>query len=263
MNKMTTSEWCALFQISPDDADVRGNFIHPSALVSESVVLGSGNVIGPNTIVMGSTVVGDQNIFSPGVVVGMPSRQRFRNDATKPSPSLSPEIYIGSRNIFYEYVSIHTPMKETTRIASDNCIGARNHISHDCQFGNEVVTAANSSFGGFCVVLDFANFGLGCAIHPRTVTGAYAHCGAGSSIVRHVAPGSKVAGTPARYLGVNSIGMKRCGFSPVDIAQWDSCLSDSASFPEHPLSRELELFSKWILETGRNVSVLRGAERNE
>jgi UDP-N-acetylglucosamine acyltransferase len=234
-----------------------GTIVLPGCVIGDKVKIGSDNLIGPNVVIEGDVSIGIGNILMPGVVIGMPSRHRIRfNESPKP-PSLEPSILIGNNNILHEGVTVRLPMGNLTVIEDHVAIGAKTHIAHDCILRCDGLIAANCSFGGYVTIGFAANIGLGVIIHPRTAIGAYAMCGLGAGITRHVAPGATVGGVPAKYLKPNVRGMKRNGFTPKQIDLFCQVLKGKP-LPDND-DRIGAAFQEFIIDVrrwGRSVDVL-------
>ena len=231
------------------------SYVAEDARIGDDIDIGPGNWIGPGVTILSGTSIGKGNAFLPGVMVGLPSRQRLQR-CDRTCPSEEPRVEIGDDNIFFEYCSIHAPMQEVTSIGDGNSIGARCHISHDCRLGDSVIIAANCSLGGYACVQTKANLGLGVDVHPRRVVGEYAMCGAGAVIIRHIYPGAKVAGVPARYIDVNEIGLARAGYDALTIKVWRDAIGSALSAASPKMRPSLDRFTEAINRMNVRVAVL-------
>jgi UDP-N-acetylglucosamine acyltransferase len=192
-----------------DDAEVG-----PCAVIGEEVELGSGVVVGPHATLMGRTTVGARTRIFPAAVIGAePQVQGFAGEATA--------LSIGEDNIIREFASIHVGSPGgggCTRIGDRNFILNNVHIAHDCQIGSDCVLAPFSAMGGHVVLEDHAVFGAMTGVHQFVRIGESAFSAANSMISKDVLPFSKVAGDRARFVGLNSIGLRRRGFSVETLA---------------------------------------------
>jgi UDP-N-acetylglucosamine acyltransferase len=73
--------------------------------------------------------------------------------------------------------------------------------------------ANNAAFGGHVIVEDFAVLGALVGIHQHVRVGAYSMIGGQSAIVLDVPPYVNATGNRAQLYGLNTIGLKRRGFS--------------------------------------------------
>lgn len=189
----------------------RQRFVSDCAMIGPNVVIGSDNWIGPHVCLHGPLSIGDNNAFLTGVCIGQPSRQLLLSPETVQNFCMAEGIEIGNSNVFFEYVTIHRPLQRKTAVGNCNSIGTRCHVAHDVVIRDSVTAAAGCNFGGYVTIQSFANIGLGVSIHPRIVLGQYCMCGMGSVVLGSIRPAEKVAGTPARHLGINILGLKRAG----------------------------------------------------
>ena len=209
------------------EAPAPASLIHPTALVDRRAELGRGVEVGPNTIIGPDAVIGDLTriasncliegwtTIGPGcrihhsaVIGGEPQDFKYRGEKTF--------VRIGEGNVFREFVTIHRATGEgnETRIGDGNYLMAYVHVAHNCTIGSETVMANSANMGGHVRVDDFATIGGVTPIHQFVRIGRYSFIGGGSRIPMDVAPYVKVAGNPARVSGLNTIGLRRRGFSP-------------------------------------------------
>lgn len=202
--------------------------IHPSAVIQPGAVVSSGAVIGPfcsigpNVVIGPGTVleshvrldgwteIGDDNRFSPFVAIGgAPQDLGYKGEPTR--------IRIGHRNVFRENATVHratTKQDRITIIGDDNYFMAYSHVAHDCVVGNRTVLLHGATLGGHVQVGDFALVGAMSGIHQFCRIGRFAFMGGGSMITQDVLPFSRVVGQrPVRILGLNSVGLRRNGFT--------------------------------------------------
>lgn len=227
-----------------------GTVVESGAYIGPDVTLGSGNVIGHNAVLRGNLTIGDNNLIGSGAVIGGSSRQRIRPDSRTPSLG-DPNVIIGSNNLVFEHVTIHSPLLSETRVGSWNSIGAHTHVGHDCQLRNHVVISVNCSIGGYVIVADHVNIGLGVGIHNRVAVGAMAMLGLGAAVTRHVRTGATVAGTPAKYLHPNHRGVQRAGFPPAVSAMLTSYLVSRQEPTLEPLAGWAKQFVRDKARWGR------------
>ena len=87
------------------------------------------------------------------------------------------------------------------------------HIAHDCQIGNNVILVNSVQLGGHITIEEHAIVGGQSAIHQFVKIGKYSMISGGSLIRKDVPPYVKAAREPLSFVGVNSIGLRRKGFS--------------------------------------------------
>lgn len=87
------------------------------------------------------------------------------------------------------------------------------HIGHDCIIGNYCILGNTVQLAGHVIIDDYAIFGGACAVQQFSKIGAHAYIGGGSLVRKDVPPYTKAAREPLSYAGVNTVGLKRRGFS--------------------------------------------------
>jgi UDP-N-acetylglucosamine acyltransferase len=87
------------------------------------------------------------------------------------------------------------------------------HIAHDCVIGNQCIIANSVQLAGHVNVGDFAIIGGSSAVHQFGQIGRHVMISGGSLVRKDVPPFTKSGREPLTYAGVNSIGLKRRGFS--------------------------------------------------
>lgn len=182
--------------------------IGPYSVIGEQVVLGDGCVVGTNVLIEGNTTVGKNNTFFHGASIGTaPQDLKYSGEATR--------LEIGDGNTFREFVTVNTATElgGSTVIGSGCLVMAYAHVAHNCVIGNEVILANSVNLAGHVEVDDFATLGGVTPVHQFVHIGRYAFVGGGSRLEQDVPPFLKVAGSPPRVYGVNSIGLERRGFS--------------------------------------------------
>ena len=90
---------------------------------------------------------------------------------------------------------------------------AYSHVAHDCIIGSNVIIANCVEMGGHVEIGDYTILGGGTVIHQFCKIGEYVMVGGGFRITQDVIPFSLDAGYPLKCLGLNSVGLKRRGFS--------------------------------------------------
>jgi UDP-N-acetylglucosamine acyltransferase len=200
--------------------------IHPSSIVSNKAIIADDVKIGPfcfidedvkiengtqllnHVTIYNGTRIGENNLFFPGAVIGaIPQDLKFHGEYT--------EVFIGSNNTFRECVTISRGTEESlkTTIGNKNLLMAYTHIAHDCEVGNNCVIANGTSLGGHVEVGDWAIIGGITGVHQFTRIGKHAMIGSSSKISQDIIPFGLFDGNPLKFGGINSVGLRRRGFS--------------------------------------------------
>ena len=148
----------------------------------------------------------------------------------------------------------------------NNClIMAYSHIAHDCVVGNNCILSNNTQVAGHVNIGDYAILGGMCAVHQFVQIGQHSFISGGSVFGKDVPPYIKAGRTPLSYAGVNSVGLKRRGFSLPKINQildiyriiYNKNLNTSQALnyieEEFPASDERDEIVTFIRESGRGI----------
>ena len=90
------------------------------------------------------------------------------------------------------------------------------HVAHDCTVGNNVIMSNLTTLGGHVNISDWVILSGGVLVHQFCNVGEHAFVGAGGLVTQDVPPFILAAGSPLEYSGINSVGLKRRGFSVQD-----------------------------------------------
>jgi len=206
--------------------------IHPTAVVSDKASIGEGVSIGPfctvdegvtlgagcelvsHVSITGRTTIGETNVFSPfSSIGGVPQDLKFHGE-----PS---EVIIGDNNTFREYVTVHRGTEGggmLTKIGDNNLFQTYTHVAHDCQIGNDIVLACSAILAGHVEVHDGAIVGAMSAVHQFCRIGKNVMLGATCTVLKDMPPFTIAGGGYHMSLsGLNTVGLKRKGFSNDDI----------------------------------------------
>jgi len=179
------------------------------AVIGPEVRLAAGVEIRPHALVTGRTRIGERTRVFPFAVLGEePQDKSFSDEAT--------ELVIGADNVLREHVTIHVGTAKgggSTRIGDDNFIMNGVHVAHDVQIGSHVILASQVAIAGHAEIHDFAVIGGLSGIHQHARVGESAMVAAISGVTLDAPPFCLVSGPRATLHGVNSVGLRRRGFS--------------------------------------------------
>ena len=182
--------------------------IGPYAIIGEKVAIGEGCRIGSSVLIDGETTLGKNNQVFHGAAIGNVCQDlKYRGEQTF--------VRIGDGNTIREFVTVNsaTGEGESTVIGSGVLIMAYVHLAHNCVIGDNVVLANAVNLAGHVHVHDFAAIGGLTPVHQFGEIGRYAFIGGGSRIPQDVPPFLKVAGSPTRVWGLNTVGLARRGYT--------------------------------------------------
>lgn len=196
--------------------------IHPKAKLADDVVVGPYSIVGEHATIGGGThlvshvyvegwtEIGERCRVHPFASIGTPAQHlQYKGEPTR--------VVIGDDNVIREYVTINRGTTQgggVTAIGHHNFLMAYVHIAHDCHLGSHIVMANAATLAGHITIGDHAIIGGLVGIHQYVRVGTYAMIGGCSAVGRDVPPFMRVAGGyRAKLYGINSIGLKRQGFS--------------------------------------------------
>lgn len=182
--------------------------IEPFVTIHKNVEIGEGSWIGSNVTIMEGARIGKNNKIFPGSVISaIPQDKKYIGEDTV--------VRIGDNNTIREYVTINrgTRANNETTIGNNNLIMAYVHIAHDCIINNNCILANAVSLAGHIIVEDFAIIGGLSAVHQFCTIGPHVMISGGSLVRKDVPPFVKAAREPLSYVGINSIGLRRRGFT--------------------------------------------------
>ena len=185
-----------------------GNFTN----IYEDVEIGDNCEIAGNvTIYPGARIGNGVKIFPGAVVAGVPQDLKFRGEKTL--------AVIGDGTTLRECVTVNrgTASKGQTVVGENCLIMAYNHIAHDCRIGNRVIMSNACQLAGEVVVDDCAVIGGGSLIHQFCHLGRNVMLQGGALVNKDIPPYVKAAREPISFVGLNTIGLHRNGFSTEDI----------------------------------------------
>lgn len=203
-----------LAYISPEARIADNVTIEPFAVIHKNVEIGEGTWIGSNVVIMEGARIGKNCKIFPGAVISaVPQDLKFRGEETLAE--------IGDNTTIRECVTINrgTVDKYTTRIGSNCLVMAYVHVGHDCIIGDHCIIGNSVQLAGHVIVDDYAIFGGTCAVQQFARIGSHVYIGGGSLVRKDIPPFTKAAREPIGYCGINSVGLRRRGYTTEQIAQ--------------------------------------------
>ena len=182
--------------------------IEPFTTIAADVEIGEGTWIGPNVTIMDGARIGKNCRIFPGTVISaIPQDLKFDGEQTL--------TIIGDRTTIRECVTINRGTKALgyTKIGNDCLIMATSHIAHDCVLGNNVIIVNGCGIAGHVEIGDFTVMGGLSAVHQFGKIGKHVMISGGTLVRKDIPPYVKVAREPMSYAGINSVGLRRRGFS--------------------------------------------------
>jgi UDP-N-acetylglucosamine acyltransferase len=230
------------------------------ATIQEDVEIGSGSWVGPNTVIMNGARIGKNVQIFPGAVIsGDPQDLKFKGEYTTTE--------IGDNTIIREYVTINkgTRAMEKTVVGNDCLIMSYVHIAHDCVLQDKVILGSYAGLAGEVEVDNFAIISPGTLVHQFVRIGAHVMIQGGSKVTKDVPPFSLSGREPISFTGINSIGLRRRGYTNDTIYaiqevyriiyQRGLNISDAMEFVEAnlPASKERDEIILFVRESKRGI----------
>lgn len=205
---------------------------HPTALISSKAEIGNNTTIGPFTIIEDNIIIGDNctigssvhiyngarignnvKIFQSASVANLPQDLKFVDEETT--------FEIGDFTVVREFVTLHrgTHESKTSKVGKNCLLMAYSHVAHDCIVGDNCILANSVQLGGHAEIEDWVIIGGGSLIHQFCKVGQHAMIGGGFRAVSDVPPFILAAGEPLKFNGLNTIGLRRRGFTNDDISK--------------------------------------------
>jgi UDP-N-acetylglucosamine acyltransferase len=188
--------------------------IEPFTTIQKNVTIGDNTWIGPNVTLMEGARIGNNCKVYPGAVISAaPQDLKYGGEIT--------ETFIGDNTVIRECVTISRGTNDKFKtVVGKNClIMAYVHIAHDCLIGNNCILVNSVQVGGHVEIDDFAIVAGSSAVHQFVKIGAHSMISGGSLVRKDVPPFTKAGREPLSYCGINSIGLRRRGFTNEQINQ--------------------------------------------
>ena len=164
--------------------------IHPRATLDRDVKLGKGVKVG-----IGS------------VLGGPPQDLKYAGEQTT--------VEIGDGTVIREYVTVNrgTSQSFKTTVGTKCLLMSYVHLAHDCHLGNGVILGNTVQLAGHVTIEDRATLSGLSGVHQFVRIGRNAFIGGCSRVSKDIPPFLKAVGNPVKLYGLNSVGLRRSGFS--------------------------------------------------
>ncbi|GAB3203668.1 UDP-N-acetylglucosamine acyltransferase [Pontibacter aydingkolensis] len=249
-----------LAYVHPEAKIAQNVVIEPFASIHKNVEIGEGTWIGPNAVIMEGARIGKNCKIFPGAVVSsVPQDLKFAGEVTT--------THIGDNTVIRECVTVSrgTIDKMKTVIGQNCLIMAYAHVAHDCIVGDNCIVGNAVQMAGHVEVGDHAIISAATLVHQFAKIGVHAMISGGSLVLKDVPPFVKAAREPLSYAGINSVGLRRRGFTSEQINEiqqiyrilFMSGLNNSQALDkielELPPSKERDEVVNFLRNSGRGV----------
>lgn len=186
--------------------------ISPYAIIEDDVEIGNDCEIGPNAVIYNGARISDRVIIKQGAAVSNVSQDlKYAGEEAY--------FYIGEDTVIREFVTLHKGTKKTgfSKVGKNCLLMACSHVAHDAVVGDNCVIANAVLIAGHTVIEDYVIIGGITGVHQFCKVGQHSIIGGVFRIVKDVPPYVMAGSEPLKYAGLNSIGLRRRGFSNDDI----------------------------------------------
>jgi len=196
------------------------NSIHPNARIGinvtidsfttihDDVEIGDGTWIGSNvTIYDGARIGKNCKIFPGAVISAIPQDLKYEGEKTV--------TIIGDNTTIRECVTINkgTNALGKTVVGSNCLLMAYVHIAHDCVIGDNAVLANSVNLAGHVTIDDWAILEGYVGVSQFVRIGPHTFIAGQTGVRKDVPPFVKAAREPLSYAGINSVGLRRRGYT--------------------------------------------------
>ena len=203
-----------LAYIHPGAKIAKNVVVEPFTTIHNNVTIGSGTWIGSNVTIMEGARIGKNcNIFPGAVISAIPQDLKYNGEDTV--------TIIGDNTTIRECATINRGTSDRLKtVIGNNClIMAYCHIAHDCFIGDNCIFSNNSTLAGHVTIGDNVILAGLVAVHQFVSVGQHAFVTGGSLVRKDVPPFVKAAREPLSYVGINSVGLRRRGFTSEKIRE--------------------------------------------
>jgi len=202
------------------------SYVHPGAKIDKSVVIepfvtiennvmiSKGTWVGSNVTIMEGARIGENCKIFPGAVISaIPQDLKFNGEDSI--------VEIGNNTTIRECCTINRGTTVTGKtIIGENCLlMAYSHAAHDCVIGDYCILANNVALAGHVTIGDYSILGGNAAVHQFVKIGKHTMISGGSLVRKDIPHYVKAAREPLSFIGINSIGLRRKGFSEEKITE--------------------------------------------
>lgn len=187
------------------------NIIHPTAIISSSVILGENNYIGPYCYINSKVILGNNNRLEAFCSIWTPPEYWEYMKWDIPYKS----VIIWDNNTFREGVIITGWTENNTTIWDNVVLLSKVSVAHDVIIENNVICSSGVCIAGYVHIMTGAILWLGVLCHQKVIIGAYSMLWMGTIVTKktNIEPWKVYIWSPAKYLKDNTIGLERAAIT--------------------------------------------------
>ena len=230
--------------------------IHPTAIIDPQAKIGKNVQIGPYTIIGKNTEIGEGSKIGPFCVIEntkMGKNNELIGSAfigVKPQDlsykDLESCVIIGDRNQIRENVTIHraTSLETPTTIGNNCLLMANSHVAHDCVLGNNIILVNSCGVAGHVHICDNAILSGMTALHQFVRVGRFSMLSGLSGLTLDMPPFCRATGTRAKLVGLNTVGLRRAGWTREQISAVKNAYKKLFLDTTHTMKETLDILEK-------------------
>lgn len=197
------------------DAKIGSNVtIEPFAFVDANVEIGEGTLIMSGAQIRNGARIGSHCKIFPGSVLSAdPQDLKYKGEDTL--------CVLGDYTTVRECATVNkgTAAKGQTIVGSHCLLMACSHVAHDCILKDYVILGNATLLAGEVEIDEHAILSGATLVHQFTRIGAYVMIQGGTRLGKDIPPFIIAGREPVSFAGVNSVGLRRNGYSNDQINQ--------------------------------------------
>ena len=213
-------------------------FVHETSFVDDDVEIGEGTKIGPFCVIE-NTKMGKNNDLIGSAFIGVKPQDLSYN-------GLDSRVVIGDNNQIRENVTIHraTNLETPTTIGNNCLLMANSHVAHDCVLGNNIILVNNCGVAGHVHIANNAILSGMTAVHQFVRIGRFSMLSGLSGLTLDMPPFCRATGTRAKLVGLNTVGLRRAGWTREQISAVKNAYKKLFLDTTHTMKETLDLLEK-------------------
>ena len=197
-----------LAYVHPDAKFGKDVAVEAFAYVDGNTEIGDGTRIMPHATILSGARIGKNCIIFPSAVVGaVPQDLKFKGEDTL--------AIVGDNTTVRECATVNrgTASRGYTKVGNNCLLMAYSHVAHDCVLNDYIIIGNATQLAGEVEIDDFAILSGGALVHQFTRIGMHVIIQGGAKVSKDIPPYIMAGREPLAYAGINSVGLKRRGFT--------------------------------------------------